>query len=638
MSQECCGPSEPRVEGVEPEEIPSWWRDRALLLPVISGVLWGSGLILEWTGHDIGALVVFSLGLIAGGWTFIPGTLKKLFRAQGRGKLGVGLLMTIAATGSVLLGHVGEAAALAFLFSIAETLEDRAMGRAQQGLRALLSLVPETARISRPSGYEVIAATDIRQKDILIVGAGERIATDGVVISGHSWADTSALTGESIPVEVGPGKEVLAGSVNGAGVLHIKASANGRDNSLTKIVHLVEQAHSDKGERARLADRIARPLVPLVLVVAALITIFGFIIEDPQTWTERALVVLVAASPCALAIAVPVTVISSIGSASKFGLIIKSGAAFEQLGTIERVAFDKTGTLTRNEPRVVEVLTAQGYTESQILDFAAALETSSSHPLAAAITAASSERLVALDVQEASGHGLKGNVNGQIIRVGSPRWIDPGELNDESAALSAQGMSSIVVEIEGSVAGIIGIRDELKPEAREAIAALESQGVSTFMLTGDNRRTAEALGAKAGIGEIYAEQLPEDKAGHVRRSASQEPTAMIGDGINDAPALASATVGIAMGVTGSDAAVESADVAFTGTDLRLISDALAHARSGVRIMKGNIILALAIIVVLFPLALFGVLGLAAVVLVHEVAEVVVILNGVRAARIKRLNT
>ena len=215
---------------------------------------------------------------------------------------------------------------------------------------------------------------------------------------------------------------------------------------------------------------------------------------------------------------------------------------------------------------------------------------------------------------------------------------DPGELNDESAALSAQGMSSIVVEIEGSVAGIIGIRDELKPEAREAIAALESQGVSTFMLTGDNRRTAEALGAKAGIGEIYAEQLPEDKADHVRRSASQEPTAMIGDGINDAPALASATVGIAMGVTGSDAAVESADVAFTGTDLRLISDALAHARSGVRIMKGNIILALAIIVVLFPLALFGVLGLAAVVLVHEVAEVVVILNGVRAARIKRLNT
>ena len=597
-----------------------------------SGLLWVTGLILEWTGLENAALVVFALGLAAGAWTFVPGTIKRLFTAKGRGRLGVGLLMTIAAIGAVLLGHVGEAAALAFLFSIAETLEDRAMDRAQQGLRALLSLIPETARVSRLAGEQVIPASEVREGDILIVGAGDRVATDGVVTSGRSWVDTSAITGESIPVEVGPGDEVLAGSVNGSGTLSIEATADGRDNSLTKIVHLVEQAHANKGERARMADRIARPLVPLVLIAAALIAVFGFVVGDPSLWIERALVVLVAASPCALAIAVPVTVISAIGSASKFGVVIKSGAAFEQLGTIRRVAFDKTGTLTRNQPQVVATRTTGEHTETDVLGFAAALEAASSHPLAEAITTAATNRPVAVEVEEHPGHGLTGIVGGRRVRVGSPRWIDPQSLTDQVTVLAGQGMSVIVVEVDDRVAGVIGIRDELRPEAAEAIAALHAQGVSTVMLTGDNALTAAAIATQAGISDVHAEQLPADKAEHIRRSAAQVPTAMIGDGINDAPALASATVGIAMGVTGSAAAVESADVAFTGHDLRLIPDALAHARRGRAIMTGNIALALAIIVVLFPLALFGVLGLAAVVLVHEVAEVIVILNGLRAAR------
>jgi len=651
MSQECCGPEEPviaepvdsccaltapKAAGVE--TLPPWWRDRALAFPVASGVLWVTGLILEWSGLPIPALIAFSLGLAAGAWTFVPGTIKRLFTSKGRGRLGVGLLMTIAAVGAVLLGHVGEAAALAFLFSIAETLEDRAMDRAQHGLRALLSLIPETARVSRRDREELIPAAEVREHDLLIVGAGERVATDGTVATGSSWVDTSAITGESIPVEVSPGDEVRAGSVNGSGTLHIEATADGRDNSLTKIVQLVEQAHANKGEGARLADRIARPLVPGVLIAAALIVVFGFMVGDPVTWIERALVVLVAASPCALAIAVPVTVISAIGSASKFGVVIKSGAAFEQLGTIRRVAFDKTGTLTRNEPRVVATHTAGDHTEERVLGIAAALEATSNHPLAEAITAAAPDRPRASGVQEHAGHGLSGLVDGEHVRVGSPRWISPQTLSDQVVQLSGQGMSIIMVEVDGHVVGVIGIRDELKPEAREAIAALNAEGISTVMLTGDNARTAEAIAAQAGIDEVHAEQLPEDKANYIRRSVEQVPTAMIGDGINDAPALASATVGIAMGVTGSAAAVESADVAFTGTDLRLIPDALAHARRGRKIMTGNIALAVAIIVMLFPLALFGVLGLAAVVLVHEVAEVTVILNGIRAARVARRTT
>jgi len=630
----CCGSTTPAPVGepLEVEQPTPWWRDRSLLLPVVAGVLWVAGLLIGWAGLDLVALVMHALALAAGAWTFVPSTLRRLVQGRGRARLGVGLLMTIAALGAVLLGHVGEAAALAFLFSLAEALEDRSMDRAKQGLRALLALIPETARVSRPGGPDTIAAAEVRADDVLLLGAGDKVATDGVIVSGRSWMDTSAITGESIPVEVGPGDEVHAGSVNGSGSLSLQATADGRDNSLTQIVRLVEQAHAAKGERARLADRIARPLVPVVLVIAALVALIGVLTGDPVTWVERALVVLVAASPCALAIAVPVTVISSIGSASKLGVVIKSGAAFEQLGTIRTVALDKTGTLTRNEPRVVDVATAVGRSREDVLAVAAALESASAHPLAAAVIAAAHTQVDADDVQEIPGHGITGIVHGRVMRVGSPRWITPGELENSAHEMASDGMSVVMVEEDGKVIGALGIRDELRPEAAETVAALQAQGIRTVMLTGDNSLTARAIAAEAGIDEVHAEQLPADKAAHIRRLSEQTPTAMIGDGINDAPALASATVGIAMGATGTAAAVESADVAFTGTDLRQIPAALAHARRGRRIMTGNIALALAIIVVLFPLALFGVLGLAAVVLVHEVAEVVVIANGMRAAR------
>lgn len=626
----CCGPALPPAAGADHEfEVrPPWWRDIALLPSALSGVFLLAGYAFEWTGLEIAALVLQWAALLAGAYTFVPGAIRRVIR----GRLGVGLLMTIAAVGAVLLGHVGEAATLAFLFSLAEALEDRAMDRAKEGLRALLSLIPETVRVSRLSGDITVPAADVRELDILVVGAGERVATDGVVVEGRSSLDTSAITGESIPVEVGPGDVVAAGSVNGSATLRIEATADGRDNSLTQIVSLVEQAHARKGDRARLADRIARPLVPVVLIAAALVALFGFVVGDPWTWIERALVVLVAASPCALAIAVPVTVISAIGSASKFGVVIKSGEAFEQLGTIRAVALDKTGTLTRNEPAVVDVRPADGTNRDDLLAWAAAIEATSTHPLAAAITAASPKALSAIDVVEEAGHGSAGRVDGTLIRVGNARWLDPAVLSTAAEGMAAEGMTVVVVEADGAVAGLIGIRDELRPESAETVRMLHSQGIETVMLTGDNERTARAIAAQAGIDDVRAEQLPADKAHAIESLTTVRPTAMVGDGINDAPALATATVGIAMGLKGSAAAIESADVAFTGHDLRLIPGALAHARRGRRIMTANIALALAIIIVLFPLALFGVLGLAGVVLVHEIAEVVVILNGVRAAR------
>ena len=630
MSSACGCEHEPAAE-IEERDRP-WWKDPELLLPIFSGVALGIGLALDWSGLETPATVLFWVGLLLGAYTFAPGAIRNLVTKR---KLGIGLLMTISAVGAVILGYVGEAAALAFLYSIAEALEDKAMDRAQGGLRALLKLVPQTATVLRDGTSVKVAAKDLVVGELMLVRPGERIATDGIIRSGRSSLDTSAITGESIPEEVAPGDEAPAGAINSAGVLEVETTADGTDNSLTTLVDLVEQAQAEKGDRARIADRIAQPLVPGVMILAVLVGVIGSLLGDPETWITRALVVLVAASPCALAISVPLTVVAAIGAASQFGVVIKSGAAFERLGGIRHLAVDKTGTLTRNQPEVTSVVPADGFNRAQVLTFAAAVEQQSTHPLAAAIAAAEPEAPAALDISEEAGNGIGGTVEGRRVLVGSPRWIDAGPLKADVERMESEGQTCVLVTVDDALAGAIGVRDELRPEVPEAVQTLHANDVEVSMLTGDNTRTARALAGIAGIDDVRAELRPEDKASIVAELSSETPTAMIGDGINDAPALAGATVGIAMGATGSDAAIESADVAFTGHDLRLIPQALQHARRGSRIINQNIVLSLAIIIVLMPLAISGVLGLAAVVLVHEVAEVIVILNGLRAAQAKR---
>lgn len=630
MSSACGCEHEPAAE-IEELDRP-WWKDPELLLPIFSGVALCTGLALDWSGLETPATVLFWVGLLLGAYTFAPGAIRNLVTKR---KLGIGLLMTISAVGAVILGFVGEAAALAFLYSIAEALEDKAMDRAQGGLRALLKLVPQTATVLRDGTAVEVTAKDLVVGELMLVRPGERIATDGIIRSGRSSIDTSAVTGESIPEEVAPGDEVPAGAINSAGVLEVETTAAGTDNSLTTLVDLVEQAQAEKGDRARIADRIARPLVPGVMILAVLVGVIGSLLGDPETWITRALVVLVAASPCALAISVPLTVVAAIGAASQFGVVIKSGAAFERLGGIRHLAVDKTGTLTRNQPEVTGVVPAVGFDRAQVLAFAAAVEQQSTHPLAAAIAAAVPEAPAAQDISEEAGHGIGGTVEGRRVLVGSPRWIDAGPLKADVERMESEGQTCVLVTVDDALAGAIGVRDELRPEVPQVVQTLRTNGVEVSMLTGDNTRTARALAEIAGIDDVRAELRPEDKASIVAELSSKTPTAMIGDGINDAPALAGATVGIAMGATGSDAAIESADVAFTGHDLRLIPQALQHARRGSRIINQNIVLSLAIIIVLMPLAISGVLGLAAVVLVHEVAEVIVILNGLRAAQAKR---
>jgi cation-transporting ATPase G len=602
-------------------------------LAALSGVALGAGLLVGVLGApDAAILLLSAIAIVAGGATFVPGAVRGMLARR----LSVATLMTIAGLGAIALGEITEAATLAFLFSVSEALERFAVARTRRSLRALLDLVPDRARVLRGGREVEIDPADLRPGALLVVRPGERLATDGVIARGRSAVDLAAITGESIPVVLGPGDEVLAGAINGGGALEVEVTATAVDNSLARIVGIVEAAQERKGRGQRLAARVARPLVPGVLVAALLIAVVGSAVSgDPGEWIGRALVVLVAAAPCAFAIAVPVTVVAAIGAATRAGVLIKGGAALEALGEVRSVALDKTGTLTRNEPRVVDVLHHGGDHREEVLALAAALEARSEHPLGRAILAASPDPAVADDVWAIPGDGIVGVVDGDPVRLGRPGFVDPGPWEPWISTAQEDGATVVLLERRGRLLGAIAVRDELRVEARVAVGQLGDHGVRRVtMVTGDNARAARALAGDAGIADVHAELRPEDKSRVVDRlrADGRGTVAMVGDGINDAPALASADVGIAMGAMGSDVAIETADVALLGDDLRALPRTIGHARSAGRIMRQNLALSGAILVGLVPLAATGVLGLAAVVSIHELAEVLVIANGVRAAR------
>ncbi|ALB03379.1 MULTISPECIES: heavy metal translocating P-type ATPase [Kocuria] len=632
MSDACCAHDDPAHHEEAETEPVGFWQVSEVRFATAAGALLAVGWFIHLLeGSEWLTTVVSVVALGLAGWTFVPSTVRQL----AKGRIGVGTLMTIAAVGAVALGAIEEAAALAFLYAIAEALEEYSVARTRRGLRALLNLVPDRATVLRGGVQVTVAPAELVLGDRMVVRPGERVATDGRILTGRTSVDTSALTGEPVPVEVGPGSEVYAGSINGTGPLEVEVTSTAEENSLAKIVHIVEAEQSRKGPSQRLADAIASKLVPGILIAAALIVAYGFIVGEPLLWFERALVVLVAASPCALAISVPVTVVASVGAASRIGVLIKGGAAVETLGKIRTIALDKTGTLTRNNPAVIEVATTAGATRERVLSLAAGLEAASEHPLARAILAATSERAEVTHVDTVPGAGLYGTFESARLRLGRPGWITPGPLSAEIERMQRAGATAVLIEQDGKVLGAIAVRDELRPEAREVITRLNRAGYTTAMLTGDNTLTATALAEAAGITQVHADLRPEGKAEIIRTLREQRPTAMVGDGVNDAPALATADIGIAMGAMGTDVAIETADIALMGEDLHHLPQALDHARRTRSIMLQNVGVSLALIAVLIPLALFGILGLAAVVLVHEVAEILIIANGVRAGRIRR---
>jgi cation-transporting ATPase G len=626
MSDACCG-SEDGVARDEGGGLSERWKSVAAGL---SALMWTVGVVAGFADAPVAADVAFILAVVVGGATFVPGAVTGLVR----GRLGVALLMTIAGMGAILLGQLGEAAALAFLFSVSEALEEWAVTTSRRGLRSVLQLVPDTTMIRRADEQVEVATADVTVGEVLVVRAGERVATDGTIRSGRSTLDVSAVTGESIPIEVEPGEAVLAGSVNGGGVLNVEVTAAASDSTLARIVHAVEDAQDRKGRSQRLADRIARPLVPGILIIAALIAIIGALLGDPELWVQRALVVLVAASPCAFAIAVPVTVFAAIGAATRAGLVIKGGAALEALATVSTVALDKTGTLTRNEPAVIDTLATPGRTAAEVRGLAAALEANSDHPLAAAIVAAATTDgpiATADEVQTIAGHGITGEVDATFVRVGKPGFVNPSGLEFEVQRLQDDGATVVLVEQLGTTIGAIAIRDELRPEAGDVVDELQARyQMRVVMLSGDNAATATAIGHAAGIHDARGGLLPADKSSAIQELQAFGPVAMVGDGINDAPALATADVGIAMGAGGTDVAIEAADIAIMGDQLTHLPDVVGHARRTRTIMIQNLALSGLIIAVLIPIAATGLLGLGAVVATHEIAEIAVIINALRA--------
>ena len=601
------------------------WKTYAAAASAAAWVL-GMGLeLLDSPGGD----VAFAVALVVGGATFVPEAIRRLLG----GRSGVGLLMTIAAVGAVLLGQLGEAATLAFLFSISEALEEWAINKSRSGLRAVLGLVPETSSVDRDGPLVEIPTGEVVIGDLLEVRAGERVPTDGVIREGRSMLDLAAVTGESIPIEHGPGEAVLAGAVNGGGLLSIEVTAPAADSTLARIVQAVEEAQDRKGSAQRLADRIARPLVPGILVVAALIAIVGSLLGDPGLWVSRALVVLVAASPCAFAISVPVTVFAAVGAATRAGLVVKGGAALEALAKVDTIALDKTGTLTRNQPTVIETISTPGHGSATVLSLATALEATSDHPLAQAITDLAAPAGVATDVQALAGHGVTGQLEGNLLRVGRPGFIDPGPLAADVDRLQGDGATVVLVEHGGQTIGAIAIRDELRPETSAVVASLAGEHrMRVVVLSGDNQATTTAIAQAAGIHDARGGLLPDDKTTAVVDLQAHGPVAMVGDGINDAPALATADVGIAMGARGTDVAIEAADIAVMGDHLTHLPDLIGLARRTRRIMLQNLALSGLIIAALIPIAAVGALGLGLVVAAHEIAEIAVIANGLRARR------
>lgn len=606
------------------------WQVSEIRAASLSGIL----LLVAWVVQDVYesadlSLILNLVALVIAAWTFVPSTIRKLRRL----KIGVGALMTIAAVGALALGQVKEAALLCFLYAIAEGLEEYSITKTRRGLRALLDLVPPVATILRNGVEEKISPTELVPGDRILVRPGERFAADCLILTGRTSLDTSALTGESMPIEAGPGAQVYAGTINGTGPIEAEVTTTAENNSLTKIVHIVETEQARKGPSQRLADSIASKLVPGVLVLSMLIVLYGFLVGEPILWFERALVVLVAATPCALAMSVPITVVTAVGAASKLGALVKGGAALETLGKIRTLAFDKTGTLTRNKPTVIEVVAVDSSTKEYVLSLAAGLESRSEHPLAKAVTSAAQDFIEVSDVVSTPGAGIEGKHSGRLARLGKPGWIDAGPLTETIVRMQQMGATAVLVEEAGVVIGAIAVRDELRNEAKDVISHLIADGYRAVMLTGDNVITATALGRAVGITKIHADLRPEDKADIIRALRSSEPTAMVGDGVNDAPALATSNLGIAMGAMGADVAIETADVALMGESLHSLAEVLDHARRSRRIMFQNVGMSLVLIGALIPLALFGVLGLATVVLIHEVAEIFVIGNGLRAGRL-----
>ncbi len=622
-----------------------WWQSRPVLWSAASGVILVVGFVLAVAGApETLVTAVYVVAAVVGARFFAAEAFEQLVHDR---QVGIELLMTVGAVAAGALGEWGEAATLAFLYSISEALEAAAEARTERAIEALMDLAPATAVLIEADGSQrTIPAEDLAVGNRFLVRPGGAVPTDGTIVEGQSALNEAAVTGESIPVEKSVGHKVFAGTLNGNGALVIEATATREDNTLARIVHLVSEAQEEKGRAQRFMERFSRVYSPSVLGLGVATALIGGAVTGSwHDWIARAATVIVAAAPCALVISIPVTYVAAIGSAGRRGVLVKGGIVLEDLATVRVAAFDKTGTLTHGTPRLVEIVPGAAQEPDRILAVAAAVEQRSEHPLAQALITAADERGLALpevtDTTALVGSGIEAALDGAIAVVGSPRLMTERAVNldqfaDAIERLEATGATTVVLAIDNQARGVFGLADTVRANAAASIAALRRAGIDrTVMITGDNERTAQAIGAQVGVDDTLAERRPEDKAAAVHDLLDRYgPTVMAGDGINDAPALATATVGVAMGSAGSDVALDTADVALMADDLSKLVDALTLARRTRTVVRQNLALSFAVLAVLIPGALLGILNLSATVAAHELSELVVIASGLRMARFR----
>ncbi|MCE2891135.1 MAG: heavy metal translocating P-type ATPase [Aquidulcibacter sp.] len=586
-------------------------------------------------------------------------TLKEAMEALSARKFQIDSLMLVAAAGAAALDAWAEGALLLFLFSIGHALEQYAMGRAKRAIEALAELAPQTALVRRGDTTEEIAVSALQIGDIVVVKPNERLAADGFVIEGHSAVNQAPVTGESVPADKQPVNDialaaaeparvdkasiVFAGTINGSGLLAIYVTRLSSDTTLARVVKMVSEAQSQKSPSQLFTDKFQKIFVPAVLALVALLLCAGFVIDEPFRDTfYRAMAVLVAASPCALAIATPSAVLSGVARAARGGVLIKGGAPLEALGSLTAIAFDKTGTLTEGRPRLIDVVPAQGVTEAELLTIAVAVERLSDHPLASAIVRDGAEKLgqakipTATDTRAIIGRGIEARVEGDLVHIGSDKLFSdvvgialPQAIADSAQGLRQNGRTIMIVRAADRYLGVLGLMDTPRPEAKPTIAALRDLGITRMiMISGDSQPVADAIAKEVGLDEAWGDLMPQDKVTAIKKLQAQQKVAMLGDGVNDAPAMASASVGIAMGAAGSDVALETADVALMADDLSHLPFAVGLSRKTNKTIKQNLFFSLGVVGLLVPATIFG-LGIGPAVLMHEGSTLIVVFNALR---------
>ena len=618
---------------------------RNTMLTAAAAVLTILGLFMALFQWEAGSLVLFGAAILVGGTPIAQLAIGELWNTR---NLGINTLMVIAVAGAVLIGEWAEAAIVVTLFSLGEALEGYATDRARNALASLLDLAPPKALKMLAGGdLEEVAVEKLAVGDRVLVRPGDRVSVDGMVVSGRSGVDQSSITGESIPQDKTAGDDVYAGTVNGEGALEVEVTRLAADNTLSRMVALVQEAQSRRAPVQRFIDRFARVYTPAVTVAAVLVAavpplLFGEPFLGDRGWLVRALQMLVIACPCALVISTPVSVVSAMTNAASRGVLIKGGRFLDALSRVKVFAFDKTGTLTEGRPvatDILDVCTCGLCPEDCGLQHAASLEVNSSHPLARALLAEANSRQLELaqarDVKILGGRGIEGTVNGSPVTVASHAHFDQHFPHDPAICrladeLAEQGKTVMLVQHDDLVCGLFAVADVPRETSREALAALRAEGMHTVMLTGDNASVATEIGRQVGVDYVLAGLLPEEKMAAVADLAADfEAVAMVGDGVNDAPALAQADVGIAMGGAGSDQAMETADVVLMGDDLTQLPFALALSSRTRRVITGNIVFALVIKAAVFMLAAAGHATLWMAIVADVGASIAVILNGMR---------